>query len=165
VQGCSNKEIAGRLNISLRTVKQHLRALFFGIRHGRKRVKPAIAIFANQDPQSRARCPKEVQVAVPVWEGLTNREIGNTIGTTEPVIKNHLRSTFDKPRRLQPAGTGDVHSHGGKNWPTASELGEGTGQLAAHNETVGAGRPTSADALDQDPLFLGTGKANKDRRL
>jgi len=51
VQGCSNKDIAGQLNISPRTVKQHLRTLFLraGIREGRKRVKLAIAIFANQE--------------------------------------------------------------------------------------------------------------------
>jgi DNA-binding CsgD family transcriptional regulator len=40
--------------------------------------------------------PKEIQIAILVWEGLTNREIGRIVGTSEQVIKNHLRSTFDK---------------------------------------------------------------------
>ena len=39
---------------------------------------------------------KEIQVAILVWEGLTNREIGKIVGTSEQVIKNHLRSAFDK---------------------------------------------------------------------
>ena len=61
---------------------------------------------------------KEIQIAVLVWEGLTNREIGRIIGTSEPVIKNHLRNTFDKLgvwSRLELAMY--VASHGGKNWP------------------------------------------------
>jgi DNA-binding CsgD family transcriptional regulator len=109
-------------------VKQHLRTLFLraGIRDGRKRVKLAIAMFAKEEarscPPGTSHPPGEVQVAVLVWEGLTNREIGRIIGTSEQVIKNHLRSTFDKLgvwSRLELAMY--VASHGGKNWPPESE--------------------------------------------
>ena len=61
--------------------------------------------------------PKEIQVSTLVWEGLTNREISKLMGTTEQVIKNHLRSTFDKLgvwSRLELAMY--VASHGGRNW-------------------------------------------------
>ena len=61
---------------------------------------------------------KEIQIAILVWEGMTNREIGRIVGTSEQVIKNHLRSTFDKLgvwSRLELAMY--VASHGGKNWP------------------------------------------------
>jgi DNA-binding NarL/FixJ family response regulator len=61
--------------------------------------------------------PKEIQVSTLVWEGLTNREIGKLMGTSEQVIKNHLRSTFDKLgvwSRLELAMY--VAGHGGKNW-------------------------------------------------
>lgn len=66
--------------------------------------------------------PKEVQVAILVWQGLTNREIGRIIGTSEQVVKNHLRSTFDKLgvwSRLELAMY--IASHGGKAWPPESE--------------------------------------------
>jgi DNA-binding NarL/FixJ family response regulator len=52
---------------------------------------------------------KETQVATLVWQGLTNREIANNIGTTEQVVKNYLRSTFDKLALY-------VASHGGAEW-------------------------------------------------
>jgi len=39
---------------------------------------------------------KEIQVTTLVWEGLTNREIAKIVGTSEQVIKNYLRTTFDK---------------------------------------------------------------------
>jgi DNA-binding NarL/FixJ family response regulator len=67
--------------------------------------------------------PKEIQVASLVWQGLINREIGKLMGTSEQVIKNHLRSTFDKLgvwSRLELAMY--VASHGGKNWLEESEL-------------------------------------------
>lgn len=39
---------------------------------------------------------KERQVAAMVWEGLTNKQIASRLGTSEQVIKNYLRATFDK---------------------------------------------------------------------
>ena len=51
--------------------------------------------------------PKEIRIAILVWEGLTNREIGRIIGTSEQVIKNHLRNTFDK-LGVEPTGVGHV---------------------------------------------------------
>jgi DNA-binding NarL/FixJ family response regulator len=101
VQGFSNREIGGELSISLRTVKQHLRMLFLrvGIHDGSKRVK--LARYAHEDESAvMTPCeglnPKENQISVLVWGGLTNREIGKIVGTSEQVIKNHLRSVFDK---------------------------------------------------------------------
>jgi DNA-binding NarL/FixJ family response regulator len=71
---------------------------------------------------------KEIQIAMLVWQGLTNREIGRIMGTTEQVIKNHLRSTFDKLgvwSRLELAMY--VASHGGQSWAAGNQ----SPQLAA----------------------------------
>ena len=71
---------------------------------------------------------KEIQVTTLVWEGLTNREIAKIVGTTEQVVKNYLRTAFDKLgvwSRLELALY--VASHGGADWashrPAVSEAG------------------------------------------
>lgn len=66
---------------------------------------------------------KEVQVATLVWKGMTNREIGHALGTTEQVVKNYLRNTFDKLgvwSRLELAMY--VASHGGAQWKVLGGL-------------------------------------------
>jgi DNA-binding NarL/FixJ family response regulator len=66
---------------------------------------------------------KEIQVATQVWEGLTNREIANLIGTTEQVVKNDLRTAFDKLgvwSRLELALY--IANHGGASWASPRQL-------------------------------------------
>ncbi|HEY6938188.1 MAG TPA: helix-turn-helix transcriptional regulator, partial [Terriglobales bacterium] len=61
--------------------------------------------------------PREIEVAALVWEGMTNREIGQNIGTTEQVVKNYLRVIFDKLgvwSRLELALY--IANHGGEGW-------------------------------------------------
>ena len=67
---------------------------------------------------------KEIQVASLVWQGLMNKDIASVLGTSEQVIKNYLRTTFDKLgvwTRLELALY--VASHGGSAWP--AQLGHG----------------------------------------
>jgi DNA-binding NarL/FixJ family response regulator len=81
---------------------------------------------------------KEMQVATLVWEGLTNREIAKLVGTTEQVIKNYLRTTFDKLgvwSRLELAIY--VASHGGAQW--TNEIGRDT--------APGGGSPEAREAV------------------
>lgn len=66
---------------------------------------------------------RETHVASLVWEGLTNREIARVIGTTEQVVKNYLRNTFDKLgvwSRLELALY--VANHGGAGWAAAAGM-------------------------------------------
>ena len=102
VQGCSNKEIGGQLNVKLaRYVHEGESAI----------VTP-----------SEGLTPTEIKISILVWEGLTNREIGKIIGTSEQVVKNRLRTAFDKLgvwTRLELAMY--VASHGGKGCLTESE--------------------------------------------
>jgi len=66
--------------------------------------------------------PKEIEVATMVWEGKTNPQIASMVGCTEQVIKNQLRSVFDKLgvwSRLELALY--VASHGGLSWVDRDE--------------------------------------------
>lgn len=68
--------------------------------------------------------PKEIQIATLVWQGLTNKDIAGVLRTSEQVVKNYLRTTFDKLgvwTRLELALY--VASHGGANWH--AQLGNG----------------------------------------
>ncbi|HEX6802869.1 MAG TPA: helix-turn-helix transcriptional regulator [Terriglobales bacterium] len=67
-------------------------------------------------PREQLNC-KEIKVATMVWEGHTNPEIAAVLGTSEQVIKNHLRNVFDKLgvwSRLELALY--IASHGGTRW-------------------------------------------------
>jgi len=60
---------------------------------------------------------KEIQVATLVWQGLTNKDIASVLSTSEQVVKNYLRTAFDKLgvwTRLELALY--VAGHGGANW-------------------------------------------------
>lgn len=80
-------------------------------------------------PREQLNCT-EVRIATLVWQGRTNPEIARVVGTSEQVIKNHLRNVFDKLgvwSRLELALY--VASHGGSGW--AEPLGPAGSSLAA----------------------------------
>jgi DNA-binding CsgD family transcriptional regulator len=85
---------------------------------------------------------KEIQVAMLVWEGQTNREIANVVGTTEQVIKNYLRNTFDKLgvwSRLELALY--VAAHGGSHWRNPAALPPASAQSIIETPSAAANRP------------------------
>jgi DNA-binding NarL/FixJ family response regulator len=123
MQGCSNKEIAAPTEhqpedgettsadpVSAGRHPRRQKTGQAGDRHVRK--------GADEIMQPRERLtPKETQVAALEWEGQTNLEIAKAIGTTEQVVKNYLRNTFDKLgvwSRLELAIY--VARHGGERW-------------------------------------------------
>lgn len=89
---------------------------------------------------------KEIQVATLVWQGLTNKDIAKVLITSEQVVKNYLRTTFDKLgvwTRLELALY--VASHGGASWHL--QLGNGLLPIAAAwSVAVGAENASYGDA-------------------
>jgi DNA-binding CsgD family transcriptional regulator len=95
---------------------------------------------------------KEIQVAMLVWEGQTNREIAHVVGTTEQVIKNYLRNTFDKLgvwSRLELALY--VAAHGGSHWRNPTILPADPSQSVAESPHSREETARQAPAhIDQD---------------
>ena len=90
---------------------------------------------------------KEIQVATLVWQGLTNKDIAAVLHTSEQVVKNYLRTTFDKLgvwTRLELALY--VASHGGANWHAQIRT-DSVAQLPAW----------SAPAAEEKVPYAGTG--------
>ncbi|MGA8737007.1 MAG: helix-turn-helix transcriptional regulator [Terriglobales bacterium] len=54
------------------------------------------AIAANGLYGTRVPSPRQQQVIALVAQGLKNSEVAQIIGTSEYVVKNHLRVIFDK---------------------------------------------------------------------
>jgi DNA-binding CsgD family transcriptional regulator len=80
---------------------------------------------------------KEIQVASLVWQGLTNKDIALMLKTSEQVVKNYLRTTFDKLgvwTRLELALY--VAGHGGATWQR--QFGAGVVMPPAAWNTAGA---------------------------
>ncbi|HKB97194.1 MAG TPA: helix-turn-helix transcriptional regulator [Terriglobales bacterium] len=88
---------------------------------------------------------KEIQVATLVWQGLTNKDIAGVLLTSEQVVKNYLRTAFDKLgvwTRLELALY--VAGHGGANW-----------HMQMGNGLLPGGAGWSAAAAEQ-PRFSGS---------
>jgi DNA-binding NarL/FixJ family response regulator len=58
--------------------------------------KSEAAVPANGLYGTRIPSPRQQQVIALVAQGLKNSEVAEVIGTTECVVKNHLRIIFDK---------------------------------------------------------------------
>jgi len=90
---------------------------------------------------------KEIQVATLVWQGLTNKDIAKVLLTSEQVVKNYLRTAFDKLgvwTRLELALY--VASHGGANWHM--QLGNGLLSPAAGWSIATGGGGTARAAAE-----------------
>jgi DNA-binding NarL/FixJ family response regulator len=53
-------------------------------------------MFGERGTEQRAPSPREHRIIELVAQGLTNRAVADALGTTEYVVKNHLRTIYDK---------------------------------------------------------------------
>jgi DNA-binding NarL/FixJ family response regulator len=120
--GCDNTEISKNLNIAPRTVKAHFSRLYlrFGIVDGIKRVKLCNLVVSEEfmrtddGDKSFDANERKQQVIELVAQGLNNRQMAVVMGTSQHVIKNNLRSIYDKLglwNRLELALWYEAHRH------------------------------------------------------
>ena len=70
--------------------------------HGESCIQPVVAGMDSQEEDmvgTRVRdrlTPKEMKIVALIVQGCKNKEIATRLGTTEQVIKNYLRSIYDK---------------------------------------------------------------------
>jgi DNA-binding NarL/FixJ family response regulator len=70
---------------------------------GHERVQDLVASLrgfgdarSGERPPAATLTPREMQVALAVLDGASNREIAQKLGLGEQTVKNHLSSIFDK---------------------------------------------------------------------
>lgn len=118
-ESLSNREIAKQLGISESNVKKRLFRLCLRagieLHDGHQRVRLA-ALFRPIREKQLVRVPlteKEWIIANLVAQGLKNAAIAARLGTTDKVIRNHIRILFDKAgvwSRLELAAWVDAHT-------------------------------------------------------
>ncbi len=101
--GLTNRQIARRLQISEKTVKNHLSAIFPKI-GATARTQAAVYAIGHVHPDALQPTPaahdeltpREWSVLDLVAHGLTNRQIARRLEISEKTVKNHLSAIFPK---------------------------------------------------------------------
>ena len=99
IQGASNEDIAKQTYCSPRTVKQHIRRMFW-VTGTDNRVELALWKLGTRAPEKIVhpvlnKNPRMEQCARFMVAGRTNQQIAALMGTTEQVIKNYGRKIYD----------------------------------------------------------------------
>lgn len=100
IEGMRTREIAEKLEIKPRTVKQHFRTLFLraGITSGSRRTQLLVLLATPERAQGGKvnLAPREFQVLRLTVSGLNNKQTGERLGISESTVKNYVRVLLDK---------------------------------------------------------------------
>jgi hypothetical protein len=135
VQGCSNKEIAGQLNISPRTVKQHFANIVSACRYPRRAEAREVDNCDVQQRGGAIMTPRERLTKLPSWSGRDSRT-GRSAGSSAPANRSS-RIIFETRSTSSACGAG-------WSWPcTSPAMVERTGR-----------KPTACPSLIPRPWEL-----------